>query len=226
VDGQLDSIMNYPFRTAILHFLRGQDDGRGLEDTVMTIAENYPQEVLLSNMNLLGTHDSSRILTALIGDCDGTRAEKAMYRLSHEQRQTALERLRLATFLQYTLPGSPSIYYGDEAEMEGCNDPFNRRPYPWGRENRELIAWFRNLGQIRQQLDALRLGDIHFFQAGDGKIGFVREYEGRQLRCYVNRCGENWEISGGKVLFAYRSCALSPDWISLAPMGICITEVV
>ncbi len=224
VDGELDSVMNYPFRTAILNFLRGQDDGRGLENTVMAIAENYPPEVLLSNMNLLSTHDSPRILTALVDDFDGSREEKATRHLSPAQLNTALERLRLATFLQFTLPGSPSIYYADEVGMEGHNDPFNRRTYPWGRENEAPLAYFRQLGQLRKDYEALRLGDIRFFHAEGQKIGFAREYEGKTLRCYVNCGGENWDISGGKVLYGYNLHSVAPDWVSLAPMGLCITE--
>ena len=106
VDGQLDSVMNYPFRTAIINYLRGFDDGRGFADTVMTIAENYPQDVLLCNMNLLGTHDSPRILTALIDDFDGSREEKAKRHLSQPQYELARERLLMASFLQYALPGA------------------------------------------------------------------------------------------------------------------------
>ena len=224
VDGELDSVMNYPFRTAILNFLRGNDDGRALEDTVMTIAENYPQEVLLSNMNLLSTHDSPRILTALVDDFNGSRAEKAKRYLSEAQKTEALARMRLAVCLQYTLPGSPSIYYADEAGMEGHNDPFNRRTYPWGREDPALLAYFRQLGELRKNQDALRLGDVHFFHARDQKIGFAREYEGKQVRIYVNRSKENWEISGGKVLFGCNLRSLAPQWVSIAPMGVCITE--
>ena len=225
VDGELDSIMNYPFREAILNFLRGSDDGRGLEDTVMTIAENYPPEVLLSNMNLLSTHDSPRILTALVDDFDGSREEKANRQLSPEQKTLALTRLRLAAFLQYTLPGSPSIYYADEAGMEGYDDPFNRRTYPWGKENEALLSFFRELGALRRDCTALRLGDIRFFHAGNQKIGFVREYAGKAVRCYVNQSEDTWEISGGKVLFGHNLQSVAPNRVSLAPMGFCVTEV-
>ena len=224
VDGELDSVMNYPFRTAILNFLRGSDDGRGLENTVMTIAENYPPEVFLSNMNLLSTHDSPRILTALVDDFEGSREEKAKRHLSPDQRCIALERLRLAAFLQYTLPGSPSIYYADEAGMEGHNDPFNRRTYPWGKEDTALLAFFRQLGELRKSYDALRVGDIRFFHAQEQKIGFTRKYNGKALRCYVNFSQDAWEISGGKVLFGYNIQSIAPSWVSLAPMGLCITE--
>ncbi|MBR7178817.1 MAG: glycoside hydrolase family 13 protein, partial [Oscillospiraceae bacterium] len=68
VDGELDSPMNYPFRTAIINFMRKIDDGRGFKDTVMSIVENYPPQVMACTMNLLGTHDTSRILTAMIDD--------------------------------------------------------------------------------------------------------------------------------------------------------------
>ena len=150
VDGELDSCMNYPFRTAILNFIKGLDDGRGLAETVMTIAENYPPQVLLCNMNLLGTHDTPRILTALVDDFEGSREELAKRHLSHNQYYTAQERLMRASFLQFTLPGAPSIYYGDEAGMEGGKDPFNRRTYPWGREDTDLRDHFLRLGRLRR----------------------------------------------------------------------------
>ena len=132
-NAELDSVMNYPFRTAILNFMRGRDSGYQLKSTVMSIVENYPPEVVQCNMNLLGTHDTPRILTALVDDFDGSREEKARRRLSRNSLDVARDRLMMASFLQYTLPGSPSLYYGDEACMEGYKDPFNRRPYPWGR---------------------------------------------------------------------------------------------
>ena len=224
VDGELDSVMNYPFRTAIVNFLRALDDGTALKDTVMTICENYPPQVVLSNMNLLGTHDSARILTALMDDFDGSRAEKAARKLSPSQLTEAVQRLLMASFLQYTLPGAPSLYYGDEAGMEGYNDPFNRRTYPWGRENPELLSHHRNLGQLRKDNPALRLGDIRFFQASDRRIGFCRSYEGKTLRIYVNRSTEAWEIPATKVLLGHDLRTVAPTWVTLAPMGFCITE--
>ena len=123
VDGLLDSVMNYPFRTAILNFLRQWADGTGLADGVMTIAENYPPQVLACNMNLLGTHDTARILTALVDDFDGSREEKARRYLTPARFSQAKEMLLMASFLQYMLPGAPSLYYADEAGMQGYKDP-------------------------------------------------------------------------------------------------------
>ena len=218
VDGALDSCMNYPFRTAIMNFVKSLDDGRQFAQTVMTIAENYPPQVLSCNMNLLSTHDTPRILTALAEDFEGSREDLANRKLSPQQREQAKICLKTAVFLQYTLPGSPSIYYGDEAGMEGHKDPFNRRTYPWGKEDTELLAYFKGLGRIRKDNPALRLGDIRFFWAGDGKLGFSRSYQGKELMIYVNRSESPWVIPTGKVLYANN---LSDR---LDPMGCCIME--
>ena len=223
-NGELDSVMNYPFRTAIINFVRGFDAGKQLKETVMSIVENYPQQVVHCNMNLLGTHDTPRILTALVDDFDGSRAEKAKRRLSRNQFDVAFDRLLMASFLQYTLPGSPSLYYGDEACMEGYKDPFNRRPYPWGREDPEFMTHFVRLGQIRREFEAFRLGDIRFFVAGDKHIGFIRSYKGRTFRVYCNRSADPWEIPTHRLYFGFNMKVIARDHLTIGPRGFCITE--
>ena len=225
-NGELDSVMNYPFRTAIINFMRGFDSGRGFQETVMSIVENYPPQVVACNMNLLGTHDTARILTALVDDFDGSREEKAKRHLSRNDYDLAQERLHMAAFLQYMLPGCPSIYYGDEAGMEGYKDPFNRRPYPWGREDDQLLEHYRCLGQLRKSQDTLRFGDISFFHAEDRRLGFLRSYQGKKLRIYVNRSRNTWDIPvTGKLLFGHNIRTVAPNWLSLHPMGFCVVEV-
>ena len=221
-NAELDSVMNYPFRTAILNFMRGSDSGSNLKEAVLSVAENYPPEVVLCNMNLLGTHDTPRILTALVDDFDGSRAEKAKRRLSRTNLETARRRLMMAAFLQYTLPGSPSLYYGDEALMEGYKDPFNRRTYPWGHEDRELVTYFSRLGRLRREQEALRLGDIQFFTAEDRHLGYTRTYQGKMVKVYVNRNSDPWDIPAGNVVFGCNLQILAPDWLSLAPKGFCL----
>ena len=196
VDGELDSVMNYPFRKAILDFVRGHDDGAAFADRVMTLAENYPAQVLCCNMNLLGTHDTPRILTALVDDFDGSREELASRKLTPAQRALAVKRLKIASFLQYTLPGSPSIYYGDEAGMEGGKDPFNRRTYPWGKEDENLLQHFRNLGDLRKQYSALRNGGIRFIHSREGRLAFIRD----DVKCYVNRTDTPWSVDDQTVV--------------------------
>ena len=223
-NGELDSVMNYPFRTAILDFMRGRDSGKKLRDTVMTIVENYPPQVVACNMNLLGTHDTPRILTALVDDFDGSREEKAARHLSKNQLEVAKDRLHMAAFLQYTLPGSPSLYYGDEALMEGYKDPFNRRTYPWGREDPEMLRFFRQLGQLRKDIPALGRGTISFQTAGDKHLAYTRCYEGRQYAIYVNRSGDPWQVPAGKVRMGKYLDTVAPDQLILSPHGFCIVE--
>ena len=223
-NAELDSVMNYPYRTAIINFMRGFDSGRGFKETVLSIAENYPPQVVACNMNHLGTHDTPRILTALVDDFDGSREEKAKRHLSRNQWEVAHERLLMASFLQYMLPGSPSLYYGDEAGMEGYKDPFNRRPYPWGREDQELMDHFKRLGQLRKRQEALRLGDIQFFCAGDKHLGFSRSFNGKTVKIYANRSADSWEVPYGKILLGYNLQTVAPDCLILGPRGFCITE--
>ncbi len=219
VDGILDSCMNYPFRTAILNFLRGWDDGNGLKEAVMTIAENYPPQVLSCNMNLLGSHDTPRILTALVDDFNGSREDAAGRWLSEEQRQQAKQLLFLASFLQYTLPGSPSVYYGDEAGMEGHKDPFNRRTYPWGQEDEQLLDHYRALGKLKRNCRALRQGDIQFFENSQGRLGFTRQWDNEKLHIYINHSHDPWELPTNTLLLSHNLAGNT-----LMPMGFTITE--
>ena len=226
IDGELDSCMNYPFRTAIINFIRGHDGGHGFKDTIMSIVENYPQQVVQCNMNLLGTHDTPRILTWLVDDFEGSREEYSKRHISRNRLDLAYERLMMASFIQYMLPGAPSLYYGDEAGMEGHKDPFNRRTFPWGKEEPILMAHFKALGAIRKREEVLRLGDIQFFYNTDRRLGFSRTLNGRTLKIYVNRNSDPWEIPAGRVLLGHNLQTVTPDGMGLAHMGFCITEEV
>ncbi|MDU6348456.1 MAG: glycoside hydrolase family 13 protein [Clostridium sp.] len=148
---QLDSVMNYPFRNAILGFFTGMRAKDAME-ILLTVQENYPPQVLRCLMNHLGTHDTERALTVLGGEALNGRDREWQSRqhLSPTQRGIALRRLRGASLMQYTLPGVPCIYYGDETGMEGYRDPFNRRCFPWGKEDDALTRWYRSLAKLRQ----------------------------------------------------------------------------
>ena len=112
----------------------------------------------------------------------------------------------------------------DEAGMEGGKDPFNRRTYPWGRENRELLAHFKRLGRLRAEQEVLRLGDIQFFQADQRRIGFTRTYGESKIRVYLNRGSEPWEIATGKILFGHNIRTLAPETTVLGQKGFCVIE--
>lgn len=183
--GQLDSVMNYPFRNAVLELLSRRDVGTFVR-TLTEIYASYPREVCDSLMNLLGTHDTARILTVL-GDPTGgdgkSNAELSALRLSPDARKRAVALLRIASTLQYTVYGFPSVYYGDEAGLEGYHDPFCRRPYPWGDEDPVLTAHYRLLGRFRAAHPALRGGDFRFLYVTD--TAFLYERAGGDDRVLV-----------------------------------------
>ena len=173
---QLDTVMNYPFRDAILGFLLGEAPRRFAE-TVETIAENYPPQCLNLLMNHIGTHDTERALTVLGGEPAGSRGREwqAEQSLSPQQRDTGLKRLKLAALIQYLLPGVPCVYYGDEAGLEGYRDPFNRGCFPWGQEDQDLLSWYRQLGKLRAaHKDVLAKGVYRTVKADGNLLAFER----------------------------------------------------
>jgi glycosidase len=222
VDAELDSVMNYPWQKALIAFVKERDDGAALGGSIMTLAENYPPQVLCCTMNLLGTHDTARILTVLGTEFHGSKEETAERYLTPQERALGLQRLRMAAFLQFTLPGMPSIYYGDEAGMEGFADPFNRRFFPWGREDSALQAYYRALGEMRNSTQELREGDIRVVQAGEGRLLFSRGTEAGCVLVLVNRTSEPWHLEQrGEVCFAVLLEEKTPDALTLSPGGFC-----
>lgn len=184
---ELDSVMNYVFRNAILDFVKG-GDAKYVMDTIMSVVENYPRPVLRVLMNLLSTHDTERALTVIAGEPLNGRDRhwQAHTRLSDDQRNYGLKMMKIASAIQYTLPGFPCVYYGDEAGMEGYRDPFNRCCYPWGRENKELIDWHTKLGNLRKSCSALWDGDIIAVQCHGRLLSYMRIDNNSSLFCAFN----------------------------------------
>lgn len=202
--GELDGVMNYPFRHAILSFLRGETDAYAFRAAVMTVCENYPKDVLPCLMNSLSTHDTPRVLTLLANTpTPDTREGRANARLRKEEKALAKSRLYAALFLQFTLPGSPCIYYGDEAGLEGYEDPFNRRFYPWGEEDEEILSFHRTLARLRTENPALQRGDCHI-TAPDGDTLILRRSEGKDtLLCVLSRRAGTPLPPHGEILFSH-----------------------
>ena len=168
-------LMNYPLRTAILDYVRG-GSAAAFRDTMEEQRENYPPDAFYGGLNILGTHDTPRILTLLGADTvPESKAERAAFHLTPEQRQRAIRRLTLAAMLLYTFPGSPTLYYGDEAGMEGFEDPMNRRGYPWGQEEQRLLGLYRTLGALRRQRESLQAGSLTYETAEGGLLVFRRD---------------------------------------------------
>ena len=186
---QLDSVMNYPFRYGVLQFVLN-GDACFFADVLKEIYATYPTEVCHSLMNLLGTHDTERILTVLGEGTHRSEQESndilAIKRLSPMKRTEALERLKIASVLQYTVYGVPSVFYGDEAGMEGYHDPFCRRPFPWGREDKTLLSHYMLLGKLREEHPVFGDGDFRVERAEGGFLAFSRRNEREMIHVVAN----------------------------------------
>lgn len=178
---QLDSVMNYPFANAILRFIK-HGGGEALAETIEGICENYPSPAIHTLMNHIGTHDTPRMLTTLIADDNypADREWQSQQKLSSDDYELAVKRLKAAAVIQYTLPGVPSLYYGDEAGKEGFGDPFCRGTYPWGNENKDLLKFYKELGQTRRRCQAFKDGEFEVISKSADHIAYVRS-QGKSL---------------------------------------------
>lgn len=159
---ELDGVMNYPFRQILVNFILGRFDALDVHLALMSLHENYPPFNFFNCLNLIGSHDLPRILTVLgegPPEKQLSEAEREKYRLGPDQRTLGLQRMRLITLFQMTFPGVPCIYYGDEVGMEGYSDPYNRGPFPWNNQNRELLAWYKKVIGLRNKHAVFRRGD-------------------------------------------------------------------
>ncbi len=170
---QLDSVMNYPWRTAVLDFVSG-GDARLFRRRILELLDHYPRPAIRCLMNPISTHDSPRARTVLGVQRQVDALEQGNYQPTGEELARGGKGLMLASLIQYTLPGYPSLYYGDEAGLTGFRDPWNRRCYPWGQEDRELLNFFKRLGQLRRKYAKAMTADLEFLSAAEGAVAYRR----------------------------------------------------
>lgn len=194
---QLDSVMNYPFREAIINYVKG-GTSREFIYSVMNILENYPKPTIDVLMNFVSTHDIERAINRLGGEyCDDKSKDWMAERwLTQEQYQHGKNLLKAAMALQFFLPGVPSIYYGDEAGLQGYKDPFNRRCYPWGNEDHELIEYVKELSRVRKSIPNLKDGNAYFalvdgYSLDERLAIFTRQGKPYDYIFLINRTGES-----------------------------------
>lgn len=197
IDGELDSVMNYPIRNAVISYML-HGDAENIAAVTSRLYEHYPKQVSDNLMNIIGTHDTERILTVLGGQPTGDRTNEQLStaKMTEKERKYGVELLKLAYLLISTLPGFPCIYYGDEVGMEGYRDPFNRRPYPWGREDEELLEWYRAIGSMRRSRPEFSEGVYKVVHAKNGVFAFKRD----GLAVIVNRNGNSISYKPKKLL--------------------------
>ena len=168
--------MNYVFRGAVLDYLTGMD-AHLFSQRILSMIENYPSHSLYASLNLISTHDVPRALTILSNAPSITgldrNAQKAVV-VSDEDRELGLKRLKLATLMQFTLPGAPCVYYGDEIGMYGYADPFNRRCFDWSKINCELHDLTKKYAELHHKYQVLRTGEVNMVYTINSTVCYLR----------------------------------------------------
>jgi len=202
----LDSVMNYPFANSTIDFLLWNIDAYAYKRFLVNQSQNYPKEMYYSLMNLLSSHDVARARTRLATRADGhgfSREQQAMFVVTDEQDYYGAKLQKIAAAIQFSLPGVPSVYYGDETGMNGLLDPFNRKPYKVRDE--DMRGYYSKLANIRKEHDALKTGHYAFFAHSydvlgilrlctDGKDAFGNDVKDEMLLTAVNRSDEKRKI--------------------------------
>ena len=184
---ELDGVMNYPLRNGLISYIR---DGSldALNYALTDIINNAPARIRNKQMNLLGTHDTERIITAIAHESpDGkNNSELAIMRLSDTKRKIGVELLKSLYTIICALPGIPTVFYGDEVGLEGYSDPFNRMPYPYGKEDLDLLEHYKTLGNFRINTGILHDGDFKLNKLDRNLLVFTRRKRTKSIVTVYN----------------------------------------
>lgn len=170
---QLDGIMNYPFKNAIIDFF-----GKHIitaREFLDIMAENrvlYMDSITKQMWNLVGSHDTKRIYD----ECEGN-----------------IDRIKLAIAYQFLYLGVPYIYYGDEVGLDGGDDPQNRKCMIWDEEkqNKELLNFYKKMIKIRASNKALVHGDFEEVYCDENLLAFKRVLNDEKLIVIFNNSDED-----------------------------------
>ena len=184
----LDSVMNYPFKNAVLDFVKGKPAEQAMTE-ILTICEHYPAPAMDTALNFLSTHDTERALTVIADEpANGRgRAWQSGRCVTGDAYEEGLLRLRMAYAIIYTLPGVPCLYYGDEIAMQGYRDPFNRAFFRWDAHEQRLRPVLAQLAQLRHTCEAFRTGQLRVLRAEDGILHYQRVGKVETAEIIVNR---------------------------------------
>ncbi|MBC2579514.1 alpha-amylase family glycosyl hydrolase [Clostridium sp. DJ247] len=151
-----DSVMNYRFRGAVLDYISGSSTADNSFNALEAMREQYPKEAFDAMLNLVDSHDTERVLSHL----DGVIKDSSDGILAKPSTDNAKKLLKLVPLFQMTYPGAPCIYYGDEIGMVGAKDPDNRRAMTWGKGDKDIVEWYSEMANLRDNNEVLRTGDI------------------------------------------------------------------
>ena len=170
---QLDGIMNYPFKNAIIDFFaKGIINGREFLDIMAENRVLYMDSITKQMWNLIGSHDTKRIYN----ECHGN-----------------VNRMKLAIAYQFLYIGVPYIYYGDEIGLDGGDDPENRKCMIWDKEkqNRELFDFYKNMINIRKNNKVFTFGNFKEVYCENNIIAFKRVLEKEEVLCVFNNSDDS-----------------------------------
>lgn len=188
---ELDGVMNYPLKDAIIEFA-ARGNCEKLRETVFSLVDHYPKDALDLAMNILSTHDTPRILSVL-GGISWDKEKAAQTKLTGFAKKNAEDKLKMAALLQFTLPGVPCIFYGDETGMEGGPDPLCRGCFPWNDLRQDLIGFYKRLGALRAKFrDVFGKGSYREIYAKGGMFFFERKLDDKSVYIYVNNSPEKY----------------------------------
>ena len=193
---ELDSVMNYPLKEAIIQYVLSEN-ALTLLRCIRALIDHYPKQTLDCLMNILGTHDTSRILTVLGGIICHNKDEMSSPNayLSENAKEKAIQKLKIAAVLQYTCPGVPCVYYGDENGMEGHIDPFCRRCFNWDNRNEELFAFYKKLGEIRERnKEIFKDGEFKEISTSGGLLIFARKNTHGTIYVVLNNSSKSFSL--------------------------------
>ena len=193
---ELDGVMNYPVRTGIIDFLRRRKT-EALKHALLNVLPNTPKRIADLQMNILGTHDTERIITALAGpDSIGkSNDELAVFKMSHNDYMRGVKLLKIAYMILSTIPGIPTVYYGDEIGMQGYKDPFNRMPYNWKNPDEDLRSFYICMAKIRSENAIYKDGEFELIWLDEDLLVFSRENKKRSFITVVNNSTRNLYIN-------------------------------
>ena len=198
-----DTVMNYDaFMEPVTWFLTGMekhsDEAReellGNIDNFIGSMAHYMSNMLTPSlqvaMNELSNHDHSRFLT---------RTNHMVGRVEHLGPEAANEYvnkavMREAVVMQMTWVGAPTVYYGDEAGVCGFTDPDNRRTYPWGHEDQELIAFHKEAIRIHKEHPALKTGSLKILGGEENILSYARFKGHDRIIVVINNRSERAEV--------------------------------
>ncbi|MBQ3426077.1 MAG: glycoside hydrolase family 13 protein [Clostridia bacterium] len=191
---ELDSVMNYPLRNALIDFALCRIDAIEFNKRIMSIRENYPDPAYYSLLNIISSHDVERIVTLMGGvpnRHEVDREHQARFMLDGYALKVARKRAMLIYAMVLTMPGVPCIFYGDELGIQGYGDPFCRACFPWGREDEvdpdaQMRGWIKQLTALRRSSAAFSTGQFNYIYRIGCTYAYIRRTSDERYIVLVN----------------------------------------